>query len=128
MATTNYYVLSVEADEDTILSSLGDAEATTGEAAIRKVVKEQGLTLDGRYVAVPVRNWTEIEFTVEERAPIVKANYLSERRAVPATPIPGQVTIEDEIEANGLAAVIEGEDLADIPLSPEPVEGEEVPA
>jgi hypothetical protein len=128
VATTNYYVLSVSTDSDDTLVSIGEAEAGTGEAAIRKVAAEGGLALDGRFVAVPVRNWTEIEFEVVEREPTVKANYLSERARRAPQPIPGQVSIEEEIEADVLAAEIEGvagEDLPDLPLTEET---EEVPA
>ena len=105
MSQTNYYVLS--ASDDDYLFTLGTAEAGTGEAAIRKIVKENDLTLNGKYVAVPVRNWTEIEFTTVQREPVVTATYISERRTRPRV-IPGQTSIEEEIEADGLAAAIEG--------------------
>lgn len=125
MATTNYYVLCATEGGD--LTVLGEVEAGTGEAAIRKVAKDQSIALDGGFVAVPIRNWTEIEFETVEREPTIRANYMS-RRAPQAAAIPGQTTIEEEIEADVLAAEIEGvpgEDLPDIPLD---AETEEVPA
>ena len=111
MATTNYYVLQVNPHDDEGLHTLGTAEAATGEAAIRKVAKESNLDLDGRFVAVPVRNWTEIEFETVARDPVVTANYISERRRRAPQPTPGQTTIEEEIEAEALAAEIEGDEL-----------------
>ena len=111
MAATSYYVLKgpdpANAGE---LEVIGEVEAGTGEAAIRKVAGEGGLTLDGRFVAVPVRNWTEIEFEEVERAPTVRANYISEKRTNTPRVLPGQTSIEEEIEAEDLAAAIEGED------------------
>lgn len=110
MSQTTYYVLFVNAGDDSVMESVGSAEAGTGEAAIRKAVKEKDLELNGRFVAVPVRNWTEIEFETVERDPIVTANYISERRTRAPQPTPGQTSIEDEIEAADLAAEIEGDD------------------
>ncbi len=61
----------------------GISRATSASRAIDQKAKGQG----GRWVAVPVGNWTEEELTIEEREPIVRRAKIDPTKPVPAPAI-----------------------------------------
>ena len=62
------YVVLAHDDESDSYDIAAVLEANSADQAINEVAK----TSDGRWVAVPVRNWHEQDRDVEEREPVVR--------------------------------------------------------
>lgn len=62
------YVVLAHDDETESYDIVGVIEAGSADQAINEAAKAS----DGRWVAVPVRNWHEQDRDVEEREPIVR--------------------------------------------------------
>lgn len=69
----------------------GIARATSASRAIDQKAKGAG----GRWVAVPVRNWTEENLTVEEREPIIRREKVDPGKPIPV-PTPELERVEDQ--------------------------------
>jgi hypothetical protein len=108
---TTYIVLreTDDGEEPTFLLILGTAEGDTPREAVKTYSEPAGKEpVNGRYIAVPMRNWSEEAAEAETRVKYESSGY-TDRSGVEDA---GQVTIEEaiqEAEVEELAGVIEGD-------------------
>lgn len=81
------YVVLAHDDESESYDIVGVIEANSADQAINEAANEA----DGRWVAVPVRNWHEQDRDVEQRKPVVRR-----KRVAPEVK---QLKIEEEVAA-----------------------------